>query len=396
MASAVANDIDGAAPTLTPHVGAWEGKLASWVPLASLIGLAAASYYSWTMTATGFMGTDLLPYNEILSPWITPYLVAFFIQTGIISYYLSFPRLTFRRPVPTVLATIMFVFLIFITITFSLFSITFTSQGENLTNTRQAEVARIDQSLRNIDALIVRSYVEHLNNLDENFSRACRGQDQTGIARCGAIALGYLGRANSLRERYGGQLGTPTPFPTIVPANIAASVATLHSNRDLLAQRIAAYAAFAAEGRLASQEVVIAYNQAGADLVAMRRDSAGSGADAKGLVLASVFRNISRAWRGEADGHFYLSLTIAFMPEFISVLCATLLVLHSQRSHDAQLLGAVKEVKRHTRLYNTLAGAMDGLIKSRRAWFSKRRAANIEEAVDQSVSDTLGGRNSAA
>lgn len=397
MTPDVANDFDRSAPGLTPGSQPWENYLTKFVPLVSLLGLVAANYYSWTMTATGLLATKLLPFNEVIAPWITPYLVAFFIQTGILSYYLSFPRLSFHKPISSSISTIMFLALIFVTIIFSLFSITFSSQGDNLAKAREANLTSVDTALRSLDRLIVQSYETHLRNLEANFDRACRGRDETGIAKCGPIANGFQKRANDLASTYGGQLEGATPFEAIAGLDVAGALSTLSGNHQLLGQRVKAYSTFATEERFEANAVNVAYSKIAADLDKVRQEAGASRTDSKGLVLGFVFRNLALAIERKADGEFYLSLVIAFLPEFISILCASLLVLHSSRDAGvAQLKGAVREVKRRTRLYNALANSMDAFNRSRRAWFSRRRMANIEEAVDRSVSDTANYRDNAA
>src|ERR1700730_2551250 len=124
------------------------------IRLICLLGLLLANYYSWTMTVTGFVNIKFLPDNSVLSNTYIPHIVAGFIQLGILAFYLSVPYFRWRRFFVIVVAICFAINLIALNAIFALFSITLTSQSENLVSHQIDLVRGMNKKIVDLDELI--------------------------------------------------------------------------------------------------------------------------------------------------------------------------------------------------------------------------------------------------
>src|SRR5262249_37078910 len=151
--------------------------------------------------------------------------------------YLVVPYFQRRVAVPAVIVTVFALTLIGISVFFALFSITLTSQADNIFNEQVNTVRGFNKQIADIDDVVTSTFASYITNLDQNHDRACRGRDETSIAKCGPIANGYSSKANAAREAFGAELGTRGAYAALGDGqSIPDRLTTVRSNALKLAQ----------------------------------------------------------------------------------------------------------------------------------------------------------------
>jgi len=90
------------------------------------------------------------------------------------------------------------------------------SQGTELVAREKKELLRLNEQITTVSAQVAAVYKNRLQSLGDLAEAARKGQDETGIAKCGAICKGRLARLADLRERFSdlSQLGAAPAAPS--------------------------------------------------------------------------------------------------------------------------------------------------------------------------------------
>ena len=353
-----------------------------------LCGLVLANYYSWTMTVTGFVNAKLLPDNSVISNTYIPLVVAGFVQLGIFAFYLSFPYFQKRHFVINAVAIVFASFLICVTIIFSVFSITLTSQAENIVTHQISLVQGMNKTLVDLDDLISTTFRSHLAYLDTLAARACGGKDRTGIAKCGPIAQSFTEKANDLGAKYGSQLGIIGSYGKTDSINILDSLNALRSNYVKLGQKVDVYKEFTSENNLSNESVSKAFDALKLEIDDFSQSLNQRKPDAKTLVLSRVFDDFGLMARGRGESITYFALVIALLPDALSITFTVLLLIARAANQRAlSLRRAIDKASEEAKWYDRYANAVSALHRAKQRWRDRRRVANVAEAVDQSVPD---------
>jgi hypothetical protein len=367
------------------RLGAMFLGLAAFVCYACLFG---AAFYSWTMTVSGFIGTKLLPDNSIIGNWVTPRLVGVIIEASILAYYVALPYFSVRGKLVQWSATLLYAILFLITFIFSLFAITHTSQGENLVAERGAQLQQVNDVIGRTDRSITSTYSGFVSGLDQNATRACAGFDESGIRKCGSIAKGYSARSNDFREKFGAQLSGAGSVVAIGGRDFASDLAVTEANYRALEGRMVAFNAFGQESGISTQFAKDAVQAARQQLDSVSRKTSTTNLDAKGLVTERVFSGLWGAVKFQAEPVFYLAIMIAALPLVISLLCSALLkIIADSNSKAIQIKRVAEQLEQEAEATKKYAGVVELLRRLRDGARWQRRSANVETAVDRSVSD---------
>jgi hypothetical protein len=365
--------------------------------LICFCGLLLANYYSWTMTVTGFANTKLLPDNSVLSTNHIPLVVAGFIQLGILAFYLSFPYFQRRYIHLNLLAAIFAGALILVTVVFSVFSITLTSQAESIVSHQVNLIRGMNKTLLDLDELISTTFRNQLVYYDALAKRACEGKDKSGIAQCGPIARSYHEKSNEAGAKFGSQLGAGGNYSGVDSDDLLTSLNALRGNYVKFAQKVDIYKNFAREHELSSEAVSRAFDSLKNEIDAFARSLNQKNPDAKALVLSRVFEDFGALLRGDADGPTYFALVVALLPDLLSVTFTVVLLIARNANEDSVVLRrAIVRASDEAKWYDQYADATAALHRAQEKWRDKRRLKNVAEAVDQSVPDTWDRRERVA
>lgn len=361
-----------------------------FIQIVCFSGLTLANYYSWTMTVTGFVNTKLLPDNSVLPNTYIPHVVGGFMQLGIFAFYLCIPFFNRRHFVLNFLATMFAVLLIAVSAIFALFSITLTSQADNITAYQVDVLKGMNKTLVQLDELATNTFKTFLADMDSLSGRACEGKDKTGVARCGSIARGYIERANAARSKYGSQLGATARYDLPLTSEVVDLLTSLQGNRTKLSQKIEVYRRFATENELSSVAAERALATLDADIAQFSGRLNDKVPDAKTLVLNRVLGDFRKVWSGSAEPAVYFALLISLLPDLLSICFTTLLlILRTANQEAVTLRRAVRKAHEQAVWYDRYATATEALHRAKQRWRDRRRVASVAEAVDQAVPDTM-------
>ena len=358
-----------------------ESTLLVVMRLICVSGLVLANYYAFTMTATGFVNTEFLPNNSVLPNSFIPLVVAGFMQLGILAFYLAVPYFQRRYIVLNLLATILAVTLIFLSALFALFSITDNAQSETIVGQYTGSLNGMNQTVGELDGVIVNTFAGQLQELDVLSQRACRGQDKTGIPVCGPIASGYADQVNVLREKYSSQLGQPASYAALAdPQNILGSLSTVQANYLRLSQKVEAFTAFAAEVGLSINAVKSNFDALGQRITSFASNLGQRDPDDKILVLRRVFEELTRAVTLNAEPLTYFAISIAFLPDALAVMFTLMLVIiRGVNQQSVRLRRQAGQVVDEAIAYDVLASAVDRWKLSRAQLEDRRRIAHSDD-----------------
>lgn len=359
------------------------------VRLISLLGLLLANYYSWTMTVTGFVNTQFLPDNSVLPNTYIPHVVAGFVQLGILACYLSVPYCHRRRVFVISVAACFAISLIVLSALFALFSITLTSQSGTIVSHQIELIRGMNKKIVDLDDLCSTTFIHYLDELDVLSQRACDGKDRTQVAQCGSISKGYLENANDTRAKYGSQLEARGSYTMLETSDIMGALTSLRSNYMKLSQKVEGYKKFAKEHNLSSDAVAWSFEALGSEVTSFGASLNRRNPDAKTLVLTRVLDDLGEVFSRRAEPLFYFALTIAFLPDMLSITFTLILLIARAANQEAVTLRqAVHKAHEQAEWYDKYAIATEKLHRAKQRWRDRRRVANVAEAVDQSVPDT--------
>jgi hypothetical protein len=257
------------------------------------------------------------------------------------------------------LATAAYVCVFGITFIFSLFAITYTSQADNLVSSRSASLQSVNDIARQVDNSIYDQYTSYVDGLDTNARRACRGLDESGIAKCGAIANGFSQKSNSFREQFGPQLASRSTFSPTKHNNFAEDVVLTDENLKSVTGKMAAYVQFGSASHISTKSASDKISSAFVQLRAAQDEATSSSADKKGLVIHKVFADILSALHRKADALSYFAMMIAALPVLISVLCTMLLrVVESANDRALRIKRATAHLKEEAEETQRYAGVV--------------------------------------
>lgn len=362
--------------------------LAQWtIRCICLAGLAVANYYSFSMTATGFVETKLLPKNNIISDTLTPYLVAGFVQLGIFAFYLSMPHFSRRTPFLQIAAVAMVLPLLGLTILFSLFAITFTADGEKLAAGRANDIITIGASIADIDRSATDKYNQYIRTLEANRGRANLGQDGTGIATCGRNCHGFDAKIIDTTTRFDPALKAYASAPAPDGKDARRDVRTLQDNLARLDGKIRTYNQFVAAAGLPASADLQGVGRVRQQLQQLAGGTTDANNDKSGLVLDNVFAGIGATVHGRGEPRFALSLLIAILPDFLSWLFSILIRIQDRASATSNLPSEA-DLKKKTAFWIRAKAAAE---ESFRAW-KEYSEVRMQEAIRKKVHEqTFGG-----
>lgn len=360
------------------------------VRLICVLGLVLANYYSWSMTVTGFVNARYLPDNSVLANDYIPYIVAGFVQLGILAFYLLVPYFQRRFVLLNLVASAVVLCLIGLSAVFALYSITLTSQSETIVSYRNNAPQTINNTIVELDKLIASTFSRYLDDLDGLAQRACQGKDRTGIAQCGPISKKYNAEGNVKRATYGSRLAAQNDYSSVAGTDMVGALTLLRGNYLKLAQKMEVFRLFTADANFSATSVSNAFDDVGRQIETFSASLNERNPDTKTLVLEQVFKEIVKALSGTATLLFLFSLTIALLPDILSIVFTVLLIIARGANQEAMSLRrAARKAVDEAELYEKYAEATDILHRAKQRWRDRRRVANVAEAVDQSVPDTV-------
>lgn len=348
-------------------------------------GLGVANYYSWTMTATGFLETKLLPDNVVMAASLTPFLVAGFVQLGILCFYLSLARFKWRKTLLYILAGFMVTPLIALTILFSLYAVTFTSEGDKLVAHRNVEIEALRTAIPEADAAITAAYGGYLESLRNSRQQACLGLEGSGVARCGRNAEEFAAAAIGTANEYQSSLGTEaSPIANgASPSETAANIAHAY---ETLAGKFAAYEKFAQEKGQSTAVLQSRLNDIKQRVARLKAGLTSTNADKSGIVLDQVIDGVGKFFQLRGDPRFNLKLVIALLPDFLSWLFSILLII--VRPAGASDMPSEGELRRKTKIWRRLSELSKEQYAAWRAWADEQMKWRVEREVHKSFEDS--------
>lgn len=353
---------------------------------ACFVGLLLANYYGWTMTATGFVNTQLLPDNSVISNTYTPHLVAGFVQLGMLAVYLSIPYFQRRLILASVVACCFAVSLAVLSALFALFSITFTSQSDNIFRYQVSLLQEMDQRVHALDKVMSAAFAGYINSLDLLAQRACEGKDRTGIAKCGQIYRSFIDKANAARSTYQAQLGGHGTYDSLNTQDIAVGVTLLRGNYARLLQKVDAYERFAKDNAQPYHTVIGQVEALARDIDTFSSSLNQRAPDKKTLVIARVLDDVKKSWRGTAEPLVYFSLVISFLPDMLSITFTAILLIMRAANHEAAAMRrAVRKTHEEANWYAKYATAMGRLRAARGDYHDQQRMADLEDNLDDVI-----------
>lgn len=313
-------------------------------------GLAVANYYSFSMTATGFVETSLLPKNNIIADSLTPYLISGFVQLGILAFYLSLPSFSKRAPFMQIAAFAMALPLLGLTILFSLFAITFTADGDKLERGRSTDLIAVQSAIINTDKGITDQFNRYIGGLEESRKRAIAGKDGTGVAECGDKCRRFDKQYIDMTLRFGPTLQSYGSAPEIDGKDPKRDLQTIESSLKSLATKMNNYTIFIGETGLPNNNLISSLNEIRSKIIRLSKNITDENNDKSGLVLDKVFSEISAIAQGKGEPRFALSLLIAVLPDFLSWLFSVLLIIQ-ERASSAVDLPSEDEIRKKTAIW---------------------------------------------
>jgi hypothetical protein len=149
-----------------------------------------------------------------------------------------------------------------------------------------------------------------------------------------------------------------------------------------------AFNAFGQESGISTQFAKDAVQAARQQLDSVSRKTSTTNLDAKGLVTERVFSGLWGAVKFQAEPVFYLAIMIAALPLVISLLCSALLkIIADSNSKAIQIKRVAEQLEQEAEATKKYAGVVELLRRLRDGARWQRRSANVETAVDRSVSD---------
>ena len=241
-----------------------------------------------------------------------------------------------------------------------------------------------------LNKLISATFDSYLAELDVLAQRACEGKDQTGIAICGSISKSYIEKANVARETYRSQLSASGVSDMPEASDILGSLTVLESNRVALLPKIAAFTTFANENHLASDAVIGEFASVSHEIETFNNSLHQRAPDEKTLVLARVLTDLRQSWSGTAEPLVYFSMVIAFLPDMLAITFTTILLITRTASRESTTVRrAVRQTLDEAEGYEKYAAALERLRDAKRTYRWRRRDANVDRAVDESVADNV-------
>lgn len=334
------------------------------------------------MTATGFTNTKLLPDNSVISNVYIAQVVAGFMQSGILAFYLSIPYFTWRAIVFCVLSSVFACSLIILSALFALFSITYTSQGENLFAYRTSTLNSISARIEHLNNSLSNTFENYIRQLHKLAQDACMGNDETGIAKCGSIAKGYIKKAKNLSEIYQPQLVEATHREPN-SSDFMGILTSLVRDYAALSQKMSAYKNFAGESNISSTAFEMEHRNIGKDIEELRYSLSEAAPDTKTLVLQRVLGDAKDSIVGTARPIVYFSITISFLPDIISVtLTSILLVVRVRKTNQITFRRAIRQAADEEKFLNEYADAINKRRSAKQRYRDERWMDKVETHVD--------------
>lgn len=323
------------------------------------LGLVVANIYGWSMIHAGFVNTRFLPENSFFGSSLVSLWISFFVQLGILLFYLSFPYLReYSRWWTKIVVIPLWLLLIVLAWTFCLYSITISSNKDNIINYYREQVVGINRDLQRVDSEITKTYTAYVAGLDQSRIDACAGRDETGIAICGSISTRYLKQTVYFRNNHGPLLKDRL-VPDLPPTSASDAARIVVSNADVLSNKVTAFARFGRESGLITAPVLESFRAAQTSAREVQRTFADQSPDARALVLGRTMENIFKIISGTADAEIYMAAVIAALPDLLSLLFSYYLgIYRNVLGGGANLSKAIQDTERQTRFYERWYSAL--------------------------------------
>lgn len=354
-------------------------------------GIIVANVYGFSMIATGLINAKLLPTNLVFGfvSEILYFAVAMFFQIGVLVVYLAMPLMIRAQFFINLVLILLWVVLVGLAIVFSIFSITLTSRGEELTRSNDEIIFDITTRVDGLDAQIAQTYTRQIENLEAMFQGSCGGQDRTGIARCGSIANSFRDRRQANIARFGAHLSPSTYSTAGDKQTHFAKVEVVAGNVETLRTKVGFYGEFARFNEIDPARLEDQFRSIERKLEVAREQIGTRSLTRTEIAFRQVFIDFGNALSGNTGWQFWLAFIIACLPDLLSVVFVLVLkIVAGATAKERVLLENIETSRRLESLYQRATGGIRRATKAFSEWSMARRGHNMAEAVDRSVPDS--------
>nr|VFJ57617.1 MAG: hypothetical protein BECKDK2373B_GA0170837_106727 [Candidatus Kentron sp. DK] len=287
--------------------------------LMAVIGIFFANLYSWLMTANGFLVTKYLP-GGIANETFISFLAATLVQAGIFATYLIIPHLKLKDIVKTIPLLVAFLLLVFTSIVFSLVSITYNADSNELVADKKTDIVKTNELILSTSEDIVREYDEYVRTLDKLIADSSAGKDRTGESGCGLNCKGHLRKRESIIEKYNSTLKTMPVFSKIPKdeAGLYDAARTARNNLYSLSKQQTDYAKFREEIKKPHDWLDRRIKEIGEKLGEYFPDRTGQVLTDSNLVFVSIINDVNLLVNKESDHLFAFKFLIVVLPDLVS------------------------------------------------------------------------------
>jgi hypothetical protein len=185
------------------------------IPLC-VLGILLANAYSLMITNNGLLLSNVFPDLRVLDARVpqayATFVFASVMQFGIMVLYLLF---AVARPLQKFLVLPFLGVLVAVSFYFGFISVHAHSRGDAYLGSLIKRIDNLTAGIEGENRFIALSTTQALEGNLRLAEAARRGEDKTGVARCGSLCQGYYDRAEAIRGQYGHLMVAPAaPSPT--------------------------------------------------------------------------------------------------------------------------------------------------------------------------------------
>lgn len=311
------------------------------VYLFCFLGLLGASFYSWTMTATGLAFGEYLPAMNVVFPSeFLPYIFAALIQVAILCAYFMAnfysPEKSFFVNFVWVATFVFWLIAVCVSIVFSIFSLTFSSEGDALREYRLTQVKNEIQSVQSLDIEMSNVFNRYLLTLEGNARDSRKGLDRSGVEGCKDICKSYLQKILDVKTKYNASLSEPVLQNYKSDSeDISDAYFLLQNTHRLVAPKVQSFEKFLNDYDVGPNGIVSSFQSSSMQINEMQTLLNRRDAKDKDLVLQEVGKTLKSFFDGTANVQTILVVCLAVTPDFVSLLFTMILLLARQTNPEA-------------------------------------------------------------